>query len=233
MDSHTDILQNPVVNSIGFTEKALAFFEGHINSYKYNGGAVGLEFLYHNPLNNVKAYSICFNGETMNRTKGEVDTLALIVLSKQDVRLASSVYIFNCPVEALSYLSLKDGLKPYEALVVFPKTFKTEHVDVVKTMFPKSRPICSFGKGQLAALQDAQFLLAYTGKAGEIKISQGFDGIQVNNLKGKTREYDYFSMRNLIIDFYRKHYDLGPKTLKPLKYYDSFLQQLCKRKQLH
>ncbi|MEO0573598.1 MAG: hypothetical protein AAF039_17990 [Bacteroidota bacterium] len=233
MESQCNILDNPVVNSIGFTETALAFFEGHIKSYSYHGGALGLEFVYHNPLNDIKGYSIYFNGETMSRSHGDTDSLALIVLSKQDIRLSSSVYIFNCPVEALSYLSLKDGLKPYESLIVFPKTFKTEHVDLVKTMFPKSRPICLFGKGQLAALQDAQFLLAYTGKAGDIKISQGFDGIQVKNLKGKSREYSYFSMRNVIMDFYRTKYDNAPKTLKPLKYYDSYLHQLCKRKHLH
>ena len=230
MDIRCSITHHPCIQFYNIDASAIGLVRDFIDTETTDTGAVHISFNYKEP----------YNMKTASRLHVNLDYERVINVSKEDVgivwsnnlglELCTEVLVFNDPLECLSYISLRKNLDLFTGIAILPRTFKREHILIVKELFPFARPVCSFGQGQLASLQDAQFYLVHTERDMEIDITYGLDGIKISDKKGKVRFYDVFSLRCLIRDFYGNKYKSGPITIKPLKKYKSFKVESCQKK---
>tara|TARA_R110001606_G_scaffold260183_2_gene407998 strand:- start:51210 stop:51932 length:723 start_codon:yes stop_codon:yes gene_type:complete len=229
--SKSKLFCHPYIKQLGISNKALGKICDFITLEEKESGILNLVFTFKEPSTFKTSHKLEINGqyETIINIENGVDG---IIWSTNCVpELSSEVLVFNDPIEALSYLTLKKQTDYFTAVAILPRTFKKQHILFVKQKFPYSRPICVFGNGQLAALQDAQFFLVHSDKDTDLSISYGLHGIRVTNASGKEKFYNHFSLRALIRDFYGGRYGSGATTQKPLKKYQSFKTESCQKKQ--
>jgi len=193
-------------------------------------GATHLTFSYKDPYSMLNVSRLNVNIDYQKIEVLNHDLEGIVWSNNLRTELCTKVLVFNDPMECLSYISLKKKLDLFTGIAILPRTFKKEHILLVKELFPFARPECSFGKGQLAALQDAQYYLVHTERDKEIDITYGLEGIKIGNQKGKIKFYQIFTLRCLIRDFYGNKYKSGPTTIKPLKKYKSFKAESCQKK---
>ncbi len=230
MQCNIDIPQHPFLRSIGLTERSLDYFVRFIELESDERGIINILFSFVDPISGKIGHKLKMNSEFERLVHYDVNIAGIMWTSDRLLHIVSKVIVFNEPLEALAYIELNGPIDCFTSIVVLPKTFTSCHVEMVRAYYPSARPICCFGNGQLAALQDAQYYLLYTNRDKKVKISYGLQGIKVVNDRGKSKYYEHFSLRGLVRDFFGGRYGKGPTTQKPTLKQKSFKKILCDRK---
>lgn len=231
MPCNIDIEQHPYLRELGLSKRTLEHFKRFTTLEFDAKGILNIIFTYTDPISLRKGHQLQVNSEFENVLHYEGQIHGILYSENALPSIVNRALVFNDPLEALSYLEVHGLPQVFEAVTVLPRTFTRGHVETVRAYFPLARPVCCFGNGQLAALQDAQYYLMHTGKQDQIRMSYGLQGIRIENTEKKVRYYEDFSLRCLVRDFFSGRYSNGPTTKKPSLKQRTFKNVLCTKKQ--